>query len=344
MLPNFFRRVINFEFWPWQLFYFPLYPYLLYLSVKYKNAFAFSAINSSISKDSGLFNASKNLILKDIENEYKPKELLLDRTQDDSILSKLESIGIKFPMICKPNFGERGINVEKIVDNVSLDKYLNDVPGPIVIQEFIDLAEEYAIVFFKHPMTGVIDITSIGQKEFLKVKGDGISSVKELLNKDSRGNLYTKTIIEKYPNKINFVVPEGDIFLVEPIGNHCRGTKFVDRNDLLGNVDLLSKICNVLLPLKGFHFGRIDLKTESEETLIQEDGEIIVFEINGVHAEPSHIYDPGTSIFKAYKDLYQQWDKIYSYGNMCAKQGIPCLSLGKFISLIYHKTKEPNDH
>jgi hypothetical protein len=91
------------------------------------------------------------------------------------------------------------------------------------------------------------------------------------------------------------------------------------------------------LPLKGFHFGRIDLKSLNEGNLLQEEGEIIVFEINGVHAEPSHIYDPDTSIFKAYRDLYQQWDKIYCYGNMCTKQGVPCLSLREFIYLRYKK-------
>jgi len=336
MLPNFLRRIFKFEFWPWQIFYFPLYPYLLYLSLKYKNAFAFSAINSSISEDSGLFNASKHGILEKVGAEYKPIEVLLDRSsKKGSEIKKVFNTGINFPLICKPNFGERGKNVEKIQNVSDFNSYLTEIDGPIVVQEFIDLKEEFAIVFFKHPETGEVEITSIGQKEFLKVIGDGTRTVKQLLKNNDRGVLYLKVIEKKYPDLMGILVPQGEVLVVSLLENHCRGTKFIDRNDLLDNDSLLKKINKVVEPLEDFHFGRIDLKTENESSLLHEYGKITVFEINGVHAEPSHIYDSDTSIKKAYKDLYNQWDKIYAYGSVCAKNGTPCLTLKKFISLVY---------
>lgn len=337
-LPTWIIKLIRYEFWPWQVFYYPLYPYLIFLSLKYRKAFAFSAINPRISADSGLFTASKSQIMGDVPNSFKPKEGLLlgDFTYEKAIELK-ESLGIKYPLICKPNFGERGENVELVSSDIDLKNYLMHWNGPLVIQEFIDWKEEFGVTFFKHPITNEVTITSIGQKEFLKVIGNGRECVKELLLKSLRGRIFLKTIDKNYANKLTIIPKEKEIYIVEPIGNHCRGTKFINRNDLLHSKDLLNKIKKIVLPLEGFHFGRIDLKTKSLEDLVYSQNPFKVFEINAVHAEPAHIYDPNYSIFKAYKDLYAQWNQIYAYGKICANQGVPCLKLKNFITLVIQR-------
>ena len=37
-------------------------------------------------------------------------------------------------------------------------------------------------------------------------------------------------------------------------------------------------------------------------------------EINGVNAEPTHIYQPGHGLFKAYRDIFSHMKIIYEIG------------------------------
>ena len=128
MLTNFIRKIIYFEYWPWQIFYIPLYPYLVYLIIKHKTAFAFSAINSGISADSGLFTANKYDILKKVPIGYKPNECLITiADSEEQVIEKVKENGLEFPLICKPIFGERGDDVEKLESPLSLRKYYQEL-------------------------------------------------------------------------------------------------------------------------------------------------------------------------------------------------------------------------
>jgi len=49
----------------------------------------------------------------------------------------------------------------------------------------------------------------------------------------------------------------------------------------------------------GFNFGRLDVKAESEEALL--DGQFIVIEVNGVASLPTNMFDPSLSLFDAYR-------------------------------------------
>jgi phosphomannomutase len=62
------------------------------------------------------------------------------------------------------------------------------------------------------------------------------------------------------------VLSLGENRLLEPIGNHCRGTKFVNANHLINNQldEVFSKISE---GFEGFYYGRFDMKVESIDDL-----------------------------------------------------------------------------
>ena len=57
-----------------------------------------------------------------------------------------------------------------------------------------------------------------------------------------------------------------------------------------------------------FCFGRYDILAESWEAVLQ--GRFKVIELNGVNAEPLHIYHPGFSVWAAWKTLWRHWQRI----------------------------------
>jgi hypothetical protein len=111
-------------------------------------------------------------------------------------------------------------------------------------------------------------------------------------------------------------LPLYEKLVLEPIGNHCRGTKFLNGNYLI-NSNLVQVFDKIAKPIDGFYIGRFDLKVNSIEDL--NDGlNIKIMELNGVSSEPAHIYDPTTFIFKAYQALFNHYKLIF----IIAKQNI----------------------
>jgi hypothetical protein len=111
------------------------------------------------------------------------------------------------------------------------------------------------------------------------------------------------------------------------IGAHCRGTLFLNgarhlTDELAAATDRVSKM------FPGFYFGRYDVKCASVEDL--RAGRFTILELNGVSAEPTHIYDPEVSIWEAYRVMFRQWRLAFEIGAQNRRRGFtptPLLTL-----------------
>ena len=67
--------------------------------------------------------------------------------------------------------------------------YLEKYPITFIIQEFLTHKYECGIFYYRHPNEKKGTITYITLKEFLSVRGDGISTLKELVHLNNRASL-----------------------------------------------------------------------------------------------------------------------------------------------------------
>lgn len=302
-------KLLHFEYWTWWAFYLPLVPYFLWYALKARSLTFVALVNPSM-KMGGLVGESKIDILNDIADEFKPKTLFFDKEQSFSeIVVSLQSHQIEFPMIAKPNIGERGTEVEKINDLEALKRYRESYQSDFIIQEYIDYPIELGVMYYRLPNKTAGKVTSITMKNFLKVKGDGQSTVLQLLESNTRARFQIQRLKEKMPEKLPQIPLKGQEMLIEPIGNHCRGTEFINRNDWISEqVHLVFD--KVSAPVTGFYYGRFDLKIKNMDDL--HTGKYLkVMELNGVSSEPAHIYDAGYSLLQAYKDILYHWQIIW---------------------------------
>ena len=72
---NFLIRLLNWEFWPWPVVYFPVMIYYCWLGLKARTPFFFFNTNPGI-ESGGLLIESNNDILDMIPGNLKPKTLL----------------------------------------------------------------------------------------------------------------------------------------------------------------------------------------------------------------------------------------------------------------------------
>ncbi|WP_439483211.1 hypothetical protein [Cyclobacterium plantarum] len=152
-------------------------------------------------------------------------------------------------------------------------------------------------------------------KTFLSVTGDGKSTLKELIQQIPRARLVANKLLKREDVNPQEILPSGTKKLLEPIGNHNRGTEFSNGNQF-ANQELLYFFDALSYHLPHFHYGRFDLKAPSLEDFLKGHG-IKILEVNGVNAEPAHIYDPKGKYLDAINTLFRHWKIIFliSKGN-----------------------------
>ncbi len=319
-VPLFLVKLLNYEYWPFWLFFMPLVPYWVYLSIRAKSFTYFTAANPGI-EHSGVFGESKIDILEKIDRHYLPTTLFFKSDTPVAQVSKrLKNESLAFPIIIKPNVGERGNEVAKVNNTNQLTSYLDTNTTDFIIQEFVDFEIELGVLYYKFPDESKSGITSIVTKEFLTVTGNGTSTIIELIGQSDRARLQLSVLKQRMGDELLEVLATGEKRNLEPIGNHSRGTKFLSGMNLL-NDQLVAVFDDVSKNIEGFYFGRFDLKVKSIEDLYKGDN-IKILELNGVTSEPAHIYDPSYSIWKAWSEAARNMKMMFRVCKANMKNGV----------------------
>ena len=258
--PLFLIRMVWYEYWAWWVFYLPIIPYWLYLAFKSRSLTYFTTANPGI-EAGGFFGESKIGILDKIAEQYKPRTIFIDSCPPWELIGQqLAAVGIRYPLIAKPNVGERGSQVEKLYHETDLRHYLASTPAATIIQEFVDYELEMGIFFHRHPGAPNGKVSSVTLKRFLSVTGNGISTIEELMGQSNRARFQLKKIRQRLVWQMQRILPDGEVKTLEYIGNHCRGTLFYSGNHLI-NKRLHEIFSTIALPIDGFYYGWFDIKS-----------------------------------------------------------------------------------
>lgn len=330
--PLFIVKVLNFEYWPWWVFYLPLVPYWLMQSIKAKSLTFFSAVNPGIDAG-GFYGEKKSEILCKIPAKYLPITFyILPDESIEYIIEKIRLLNLNYPIIAKPNIGERGNKVEKINSSEELADYHQNSSEEYLIQEFVSYEMELGVLYSRLPSEINGSVSSITMKEFLSVKGDGKKQLHELISDSSRARFQWEGLKKKFENDWHKVLENGEIKLLEPIGNHCKGTKFLNVNHLI-NEQVNKVFDEISMQFEGFYYGRYDLKVASVVDFYNGQN-IKIMELNGVSSDPGHIYDPRYKLLAAYKDLSWHWKRAADISIENQKSGIKPLSIYAIIKIL----------
>lgn len=232
--------------------------------------------------------------------------------------------GITYPLIAKPDMGLRGNAVKKITDASQLENYNRRANFDYLIQQFVTYKNEVGIFYVRFPGEQQGRITGIVMKELLTVTGDGISALKALIKKDPRYEMQLKVLKKELGDKLDIIPAQGEKVNLVPLGNHCRGAKFIDGSHLISPA-LESVIDNVARQIPGFYFGRMDIMYNTWQEL-EEGHNFSIIEINGAASEPTHIYDPSHNIFYAWKELARHITYMFRISVINNSRGVPYLT------------------
>ena len=307
---TFLTKLTKWEYWPTYMFYVPIIPYFLYRALRAGHLVFYLATNPGI-KYSGNGTESKYKTILLIPEKHRPRTIFVPTGEKfDIVKTTIENEGISFPLIAKPDVGFRGFLVQKIDTIEELRKYLNKYDVDVIIQEFIDYKNECGILYSRIPGESRGQITSVTLKKFLTVTGDGSSNLSELILNDERACVYYDYLKAIHKEHMNTILDKNEEEVISVIGNHARGTQFINGNHLIDE-ELTTMLDALNKQIEGWFYGRLDIKYDTFEK-VRNGQDFKILEINGIIAEPTHIYDPttGATYFGALRSLKKHWGII----------------------------------
>jgi hypothetical protein len=339
---RFIIRLKSWEYWPVYVFNIPVLGIWIWNALKARDCFFFTLTNPGI-ETGGFFGESKSAIMQHIPDAFKPTTILLKANLSaEEITATWNQSGLSFPVIAKPEVGERGWLISKIHSHEELKAYLQNHPIDIILQSYVDLPLELSIMVYQMPDEREAAVTSICEKHFLQVRGDGISSLGQLIIRQDRAVLQFEKLWGKFGHRWDEVVVKDEIVILENIGNHCRGTMFLNRNAEIDE-KIKSVIVPLLLSMPGVFYGRFDMRVGSWEGL-RSGRDIRILEFNGTSSDPAHIYQPGYSLWQAYRDMASHWNVMYRIARQNKHLGHAPVTFKKIISalILYFRYKRAN--
>lgn len=326
----------HWEYWPWWVFYAPVMVYYAWLVIKSGTINIVAYVNPGM-YGGGFANDSKYNVLKQLPLSHIPKTVLIPVGTSVMQVEKIRiASGIDYPCVIKPDRGERGRMVEKIQTFKELEEYMKDVQEPLLLQYFSDLPREYGVFFVRMPWEKQGRVTSVMERKFLSVVGDGVSTLEDLIIQHVRAKLYMQNLLQKYKKELSVVLPKGEEKKLVVIGNHCRGTEFRNVTKEIVTPEMNAAYTVLTAKVKNVWYGRYDIKVSSIDDVRAGKGHIL--ELNGAKSEPAHIYHPGYSLLQAYKDVLWHWGQLYKIAIYNKKQGHKAESVRE----IFMKHEEPS--
>ncbi len=344
------RRLTRWEFWPPWVFYPPVILYVAYLGLKHRSATLFTCANPAI-EEGGFIGESKSRILQSLAQTSDSRTFIASSTQLESALShhaRLESArefmrdhALSFPVVLKPDAGERGTGVSVIRSDGELNDYLHaSSSSDVIIQEYA-AGLEFGVFYYRYPESQRGHILSITKKLFPSVIGDGESTLEKLILKDNRAVCMARAYFEALNGRLWDIPGKGESVQLIEIGTHCRGSIFLDGIEIKTD-EMEAAIDCLAQSFEGFYFGRFDIRTPSLADF-QQGRNFKVVELNAVTSEATHIYDSRNSLFAAYRVLFHQWRVAFEIGAQNRKQGATPASLIKLASLVVQKWRRSGE-
>ena len=338
------KRITNWEFWPLPVFYTPVVVYVLCLAIKHRGLNVFTYANPSIPAG-GFKGESKDAIYKGLTQARAAKNFLLRHTLITSkysfekkiatIWRFLDNERLSFPLVVKPDVGERGKDVMIVRSFWALREVLKTAQADLILQEFAS-GNEISIFYYRRPSEKYGHIFSITEKRFPFVTGDGANTLEELILRDRRAVCLAEKYFEQNSEKLSSIPANSEKVRIIDVGTHSRGAIFFDGGHIKTDT-LEQKIDAICRDFDGFYFGRFDIRYQNINDLKRGENFKIV-ELNGVTSESTNIYDPRYNLLGAYRILFRQWQIAFEIGAENKRLGATGASLRELLRLAFTRT------
>ncbi|GAA5266028.1 hypothetical protein ACOSOMT5_P2455 [Acidiphilium sp. MT5] len=339
------RPVSFFEFWPGFVFYAPVVVFWIAQSIRHRSV-TLPTLTNPLIEAGGVCGESKT----DILDQMGPvgREFLapyvgittLGVVGADNVRmaeAAMRAQNLAYPVVAKPDMSCNGAGVRVIADRADLARYLAEFPPAtrMQLQALVTDEGEAGIFYVRMPGAAQGQITSITIKHAPVVVGDGVRTIRALIDADARLAAVSGILLPKLGAEAARIPAKDERVRLVFVGNHCRGSTFKDGRHLITPA-LSARIEAIARDLPEFHFGRFDVRFSTVAKLRQGEGFKII-EVNGAGSEATHIWDPETTIIEAYRAQFFHYGAAFRIGAMLRAQGRKPYGLWRLLRAWQHQ-------
>ncbi|HTW36297.1 MAG TPA: hypothetical protein VMD53_16875 [Rhizomicrobium sp.] len=336
------RRPLSvFETWPCWLFYAPI-PFLwLYLALRHRGL-TLPVLANTAAPWSGFLGESKSeglaLLGPTGRLHFAPGASFRSNASGDRhdnglrARAAMHEAGLEFPVVAKPDVGQNGAGVKIIRDGNALDGWLSAFPRDTkaILQKYIGDEGEAGVFYVRRPRETHGRVVSLTLKYLPHVKGDGVSTLRELILRDRRARHVAPLYFVRHRGRLDRVVPSGERVRLVSVGNHCRGAIFKNGARHI-TPRMEAAFDTIAREIPGFCFGRFDVKFPTLRDL-EQGKSFTILEINGGDAEMTHIWDADETLGRAYTTLFRQYRIAFEIGAENRARGYRPVAVRAFLA------------
>jgi len=281
----------------------------MWLSLRARSFFFFNAANPSISNGGFLMESKKEIYNLMPRHMYPATIRCLPGISVECMLKETNEQGISFPMIAKPDIGMQGKGVALLHNENEMKDYAAQSRVPFLLQTRITFPNEVGIFYYRLPQESSGHISGIVSKTFVTLRGDGVSTVEQLLSRNYRHLLQLPALRKSQGSLLATVLQADQVFTLVPFGNHARGALFTSQLQWISD-ELTATIDDICKQVPDFYYGRLDIRYETWDDLCAGKN-FSVIELNGAGSEPTHMYDPKNSLLDAWREIMWHWKMLH---------------------------------
>ena len=334
-------RIWRWEFWPMWLFYAPVAAWTTWLAMRHGGFRTITAANPGM-PDGGVVGESKFRILATLPRAWTIPAILSESAAGHrlhALRAGVEQSGWRFPLVLKPDVGQRGSGVRLARGWDDVDDYLRRTSADVIAQPYHPGPFEAGIFYYRLPHWSRGRILCITDKHFPAVTGDGRSTMEDLIWAHRRYRMQAPTLLSRLGPRRADVPRPGERVALGIAGNHAQGAMFTDGRALITPA-LEARIDAIAQAYRGFYIGRFDVRYANREAFMA-GRDLAIVELNGATAECTNVYDPRNSLVAAYRQLFLQWRLVFVIGAANRSAGRPVSSTERLVELLRTHLSSP---
>lgn len=307
--------------------YFAVYFLFLFRLVTLRSPISALCANQRIYM-SGLLQIRKTEQLDELDTaggiQAAPYQLLPESSTPESIGTAHRNLGGVWPVVVKPNIGERGLGVFVAKNQQELEQAANAQIDEYLLQTFVE-GEEFG-VFIVLPVGQKKPIIYIGRKIAPFVIGNGSDNLGDLIT--AKIPKHKSYLHKRNRQRTNTIPKNGEMVILDDILHGFRGTtqQVIQRD--VADTELFNQICEYCIKFD-YRYGRFDYRATNLEGLLNGEGKIL--EVNGLASLPPHLTVQGIKLIEQWKIMYQAWSYAYAIGDANIASGCQAYS---FLELV----------
>lgn len=325
-------RLSLLERMPTWLICIPLVLQWIVLAVRYRSATLPSAANPEITSG-GLVGEGKLEYFRDMGSLARAATArhcavsTASLPSSATLLQCMDSAGLTFPVIVKPNLGLCGYGVRLIVDMDALHTYLAAFPvyEDVVLQQYLPAAGEAGIFYARDPATDQGRIIGLALRDFPRVTGNGRHTVAQLIAHDPRARRLVRAPHHECAVDDTRVPMPGEVVRLATIGSTRVGGLYRNGAACI-TPQLTAAIDAIARDMPTFYCGRFDVRFDREQDLSAGTG-FSIMEVNGAGSEAIHAWDPAIGVIEGFRMIFAKQRTLFAIGDARRRSGVQPIGL-----------------